>query len=187
MIGMPSRIAVTLLFALTSCGDPPPTENVPRMAVETPPGPEIEAAPTVLLTCLPEDLARALNGAESWELLALDPFSFDRKDPGKGFHGWDVLASAHTMDTALKDELTAALNAAMECRQGRMAGCYQPRHGLRVQTDAGQIDVEICFQCVTLKVYREGEEKSFRRANVQSEARPAVDAVFTALGLEISR
>jgi hypothetical protein len=85
-------------------------------------------------------------------LYSLDP------DPGKnpaenGFHGWKVLGKTAVKDADVRQKLVAALEKAAADNDGMAAGCFNPRHGIRVTHGDKTLDFVICFQCFQVEVY----------------------------------
>lgn len=94
---------------------------------------------------LPKDVVNAFDKADGFELYSLDPAA----GVGEGFHGWLVLGK-----TTLKGDAAKTVRAAVEKGRkdsdGRQAKCFIPRHGIRV----GDLDLVICFECLSARVYR---------------------------------
>ena len=86
--------------------------------------------------------------ADSFDLYSLDPAA----GVGTGFHGWLVLGK-----TTLKGDAAKTVRDAVEkgCKgsDGKQAKCFIPRHGIRV----GDLDLVICFECLSARVPR-GQE-----------------------------
>jgi hypothetical protein len=104
---------------------------------------------------LPKRAGEAFAAAKEFELYSLDPNSLEKS--GSKFHGWNVLGS-----TLLKaEDAVKARNAVEKGRKdsnGDVAGCFSPRHGIRIVQEKVVYDLVICFACLSGMVY-EGEER----------------------------
>ena len=67
------------------------------------------------------------------------------------FHGFPILGQAEIIDARDKAAMLTALASGIEKSDGTVAACFDPRHGLRVTTPSGELDLSICFEC--LQVY----------------------------------
>jgi hypothetical protein len=52
---------------------------------------------------------------------------------------------------------------------GSIAACFEPRHGIRAETEAGSVDFVICFQCLSMKIYHNGEASSALTASTPGD------------------
>lgn len=88
----------------------------------------------------------ALFGYNAGEDIGLIP------DPGhdlsKGyFHSYKIIGQVDLTGTDRGEELTAYLEEEASLPQGLIAGCFEPRHALRVVRDGQASDYLICFAC----------------------------------------
>jgi len=105
---------------------------------------------------LSPEVETILEKADSIELLSLSPEHL--KDPPKdAFHRWPVLGQT-TLKGADKASAVTALKAGISANKGMVAGCFNPRHGIRVTRAGKTIDLVICFECMSLQVY-EGDKR----------------------------
>jgi hypothetical protein len=113
---------------------------------------------------IPEAAGKLLDKAETIELYSLDPELKTDKE-GKvvevkdGFHGWKVLGKTAVKDGATRKRLADALRLAAEDNFGMVAACFNPRHGLRLAGGGKTVDLVICFECLSVEVYVDGEKK----------------------------
>jgi hypothetical protein len=113
---------------------------------------------------IPEVVQRLFGKAETFELYSLDP---ERKvgDDGKvvevkdGFHGWKVLGKTEVKGAAERKRLADALRLGAEDNFGMAAACFIPRHGLRLKGGGKTVDLVICFECLQVSVFVDGERK----------------------------
>jgi hypothetical protein len=113
---------------------------------------------------IPEVVDRLLDKAEVFEVYSLDPDSEKNKE-GNGkaakndFHGWTILGKTEVKGDAKQKRLSDALRLAAEDNFGMVANCFIPRHGMRLKGDGKTVDMVICFQCLSVKVFVNGEQK----------------------------
>ena len=115
---------------------------------------------------VPEAVSTALKGDCEVELYSLNPERLDVA-PESSFHGWEVLGSAKLDDDEAR-EIVEGFKSGLASAPDYVAGCYNPRHGLRISGREEVVDLVICFQCVQIYVYV-GEE---RIANLSTSASP---------------
>ena len=75
-----------------------------------------------------------------------------------GFHGWPIVKQCsitHSKGVDLLDELLSDADSA------RASGvdCFNPRHGLRVESPSGVVDYLICFECGSFETWTQGREE----------------------------
>jgi hypothetical protein len=125
---------------------------------------------------IPADVRSALAKADSWELYSLDPEQ--RKDPPKAtFHDWRVLGKTTIKDADTRKRLLVALEKGAKDNDGTVAGCFNPRHGIRVKSGDKTIDLVICFECYSAAIYT-GDEKTGSFLTTRSP-QPALNKVLT--------
>jgi hypothetical protein len=111
---------------------------------------------------IPEAVDRLFAQAETFDLYSLDPEQKTGKD-GKvievkdGFHGWQVLGKTGVKGEAERKRLADALRLGAEDNFGMAAACFIPRHGLRLKGGGKTVDLVICFQCLQVQVFVDGE------------------------------
>ncbi len=113
---------------------------------------------------IPEQVEQLLSKCETFELYSLDPKrEFDGEGklvPVKdGFHRWKVLGKTEVKDKGEQKKLADTLRLAAEDNFGMVAGCFNPRHGIRLKGDGKTVDLVICFECLSVEVYVDGEAK----------------------------
>lgn len=136
----------------------------------------------------PDGVLAKFADADGVELLALHPYPYqlDRDgDEMERFHGYGVLGRADLVGKATANELVDLIERGIEGSNGMVAACFNPRHGLRVTVDGSDWDFLICYECLSMKVYRDGDGQG-GHLTVQS-VEPKVTAVFAAAGLQIHR
>ena len=103
---------------------------------------------------------RALAAAQGARLYALHPYLHETSGPAwadaERLHDSVVLGSAEVA----ADDAAAVLAAVFDgirASDGTVAACFNPRHGIHIADAEGDVDLVICFECLSLSVYRGGE------------------------------
>jgi hypothetical protein len=104
---------------------------------------------------IPQPLWDELSKADRYELLSLEPGMPDPADPAL-FHQFHILGRTDITSPNRK-LLNDALDTGVRESRGWKALCFEPRHGLRVSHGASTTDLVICFRCLQVRVYRDGE------------------------------
>lgn len=141
---------------------------------------------------LSEPVQGAFEAAEVWTLRALDPVPHAlRAERGEAspdaelLRGYAVLGTAEVTDGALKARLADHLTRAVEASDGMVAACFDPRHALSCQGPEGSYDVLICFECLQIYVYGDGDERS-ETALVAVGMAGEFNDIYRGLGLSIA-
>jgi hypothetical protein len=102
---------------------------------------------------LPQEVEDAMDHAKEAYLYSLDPAPLAEATPDT-FHGHHLHGRIKlgTHDRKLSVE---TLRNAVASWKGRVALCFNPRHGLRVISDAHTYDVLICYECMAFQVLRD--------------------------------
>jgi hypothetical protein len=105
---------------------------------------------------IPAEFNKALEAAKSLDLYSLDPNTPVEKG-NADFHGWKVLGKTELKNEPLAKLLAAFKKGAHEANRKVSAGCFRPRHGIRVRLDGSSYDFVICFECVAVMLYKDRE------------------------------
>lgn len=162
---------------------------------------------------LPREVREAAEGADQFVLYSLDPHELFHKlakveseegwgvgepevaaKPGedegaeakvvKRFTGgWMILGEVEITDQAKRDELMGALREAAQANDGMVAGCFIPRHGLRIVKGEETWDLVICFECLQMMVYL--NDKKMDSVLITEIAQPTFDAALREAGVEL--
>jgi hypothetical protein len=101
---------------------------------------------------IPDGARVILEKAEQIELLSLDPTP-PKEKLKDAFHGWNVLGKTVVKDAETCKKLVATLKKGVEENDGRVAKCFNPRHGIRAVYDGKTADFVICFECLQGHTY----------------------------------
>src|SRR5262245_20526938 len=104
---------------------------------------------------LPEDAKAILEKADQLELLSVHPERPQEK-PKDEFHGWKVLGRTVVKDADTRKAIRAAISKGVAESQG-VAGCFNPRHGIRATSGGKTVDLVICFECWWMEVHVGGK------------------------------
>ncbi|MAW61564.1 MAG: hypothetical protein CMJ94_12105 [Planctomycetes bacterium] len=137
-------------------------------------------------TAQADGVLAALAQPESVELVALHPYPHEiEEQDGPRFHGYGILGQTELTDPEKAEALIALIEEGIEASDGRVAACFNPRHGLTVTTADAVWDFVICYECLSMQVYRDGERDEGHRTAESVE--PQVTAIFLAAGLSMHR
>jgi hypothetical protein len=106
---------------------------------------------------IPAKASEVLTGTEVIELYSLDPEKENRTTDG--FRGWKVLGKTTVRDETMRQKLVAALREGVEESDKGSAGCFNPRHGIRVTHKGATVDFVICFECHYVYVYENAKDE----------------------------
>jgi hypothetical protein len=127
---------------------------------------------------IPRDADAALRNANEIVLLSLLPFPEVKEG---GFHGFKILGQT-TLAGKPRATAEAALRAAFERWDGAAAGCFNPRHGIRVKAGDAVFDFVICFECLSVLVFHDEKRAGFFGITGKPGA---LDALLTAGGIPL--
>jgi hypothetical protein len=139
---------------------------------------------------IPDVVLKLFAKADSFELYSLDPErkpgAQEKPVEGKdGFHGWKVLGKIALNDEARRKKLADALRQGAEDNFGMVAGCFIPRHGLRLKGEGKTVDLVICFQCLQVNVFVDGkQDKGFLTTG---EPQKEFDAALRVAGIALPK
>ncbi|WP_425615661.1 hypothetical protein NA78x_005591 [Anatilimnocola sp. NA78] len=120
---------------------------------------------------VPAEISAAWEKGESVELLSLEPIEEaaatdaaeeDKTNPiakPERFHDYVVLGSTK-LTKQDRQTLLAALQKSSAENNGTVAGCFLPRHGIRIQAGKQTVELVICFQCMSVQAYIDGKPTS---------------------------
>jgi len=128
------------------------------------------------------DLGALLEKAGRFDLLSLNP-ERTQDEPPKSFHGWKVLGKTTVTDAAARGKVVAAFKDGVEASTPLAAGCFRPRHGIRLTHDGRSFDFLICFECLFVQVF-EGDRPE-RVYRITGSPQRAFDRVLRDAGVPL--
>lgn len=141
---MRALFTITAIFAI-GCSSQAPMSS-----------PDAEGNP--FYSPLPEAAAVALRVGSRFELFSIDPMAGKPESEADGFHGFSILGSTRVIQ-ADQTLLSKALIAGVEENNNSVAACFAPRHGIRVHHKDEVYDFLICFECLQIYWYTDGEKQ----------------------------
>lgn len=115
-----------------------------------------------------------LEHADSLAILTLDP---EERSDNSGFHGFDVKSRADVPPDGRK-KVIEVLSRSIAKADGRVAKCFNPRHGISAKKGSATVDLVICFECDQLYLY--GQYPA--RIPITDSEGAAMSSVFKELG-----
>jgi hypothetical protein len=131
--------------------------------------------------------AQAIRQAAALELLAVSPDG--RNGPASltdpsFFHGFEVLGQTTLAEPALVLELLDLIAQSCRANDTSIAACFGPRHGVSVRSGGSTVDLLICFKCLQMRVFRDGER--VHSGLLASTYEPLVSKIYRSAGLSIA-
>lgn len=107
---------------------------------------------------LPPETKKVLDEGEHFYLLSLHPRrlpveSDPSPSPRETFHGYAVLGKTEIQDRNARTELLRALYKGIGDSDGRVASCFNPRHGISATLAGEAVDLVICFECYSISTH----------------------------------
>ncbi|MDC3960559.1 hypothetical protein [Polyangium jinanense] len=137
------------------------------------------AAPVLGCSSLPDSAVAVLEGADSFQVLALDPDRGEEPPPGvETFHGHQVLAKGDVEGPEARERIAGIVNAGVR-KGGTQAKCFNPRHGVHAVQGGRTVDLVICYECSALEVVEDGRSTTLPTGDVQAD----LDEAFRAAGV----
>jgi len=117
---------------------------------------------------LPPEAAAALTSGSKFVLYSLEPALLDgdlfappqdKKEESKPKRErldlFEILGQTELKDAADRKTAVAAILESMKAWDGAVTACFHPRHALRVIHQDSVFDFVICFECRTIKLFRD--------------------------------
>ena len=136
---------------------------------------------------LPEEAEAIFDKADRVELYSLEPEPDEKaaKDPkAVYFRGWLVLGKAILKGDKERKPLAEALDLAIG--RGRVAKCFDPRHGIRATKGRKTVDVVICFRCGQAYFYYDPKKEDLTTVKVVKGMQPVLDEILKAAGVPLA-
>lgn len=144
---------------------------------------------------IPASVHELLSSPDTIELLALDPLHVSMHTAegqpefaGPQLHGYEILETAELADPLVQGRLLGLIYKGIEDSDGRVAACFNPRHGVRV-THAGQVvEFVICYECLSMHVHAPAHDTPETRLSVLTAqaVEPEVSAIFRNASLTLA-
>ena len=132
--------------------------------------------------------ARAiLDQSEKLVLVSIEPTPLNREAKTKqtgSFHNHAVLGQTEIRDAKRKAELLSALYGGVYEYQGRLYGCFDPRHGIIAVAGTNRVELVICFECQRVEEFVNSNES---RCLIHDSAREIFNRTLTEAGVPLAK
>lgn len=109
---------------------------------------------------MPEEAKQALQNAESFEFYSLHPDRLKEETDNETFHNWKVLGKTTIEAEETRNTLINAMVKGVNASDGSVAGCFNPRHGIRVKHKGKTHDFVVCFECLQIQWFVDSEKQN---------------------------
>ena len=136
---------------------------------------------------LPAEAHTILENSSQLTLFSVEPReNWGRKRPNFHFHA--ILGQTVISQPETKRALLASLYDGFVPGDapGIMAGCFNPRHGIRATQHGKTVDLLICFSCHQFELYVNDHHIEHQKF-VTGAPRPLFDQVLAAAGVPLAR
>src|SRR5262249_29647323 len=100
---------------------------------------------------LPAEVGHLLQSAEKATLYSLEPWE-DPAPTEDTLHGFKIIGRTD-LDSGLAKRVIATFKEAISSSRDPVAGCFDPRHALRVTSGAESYDLLLCYACGQLEIF----------------------------------
>lgn len=122
---------------------------------------------------VPKEVQAVLLEAETLELYALDP------EPKKGnpntLEPYAVKAKVKVAKGEDREALVEALNKGL-VPDGPVAGCFNPRHGIKASHEGKTVTLVICFECAHMYIHVNDKDEMYP---ITGHARTLLDRLLS--------
>jgi len=136
---------------------------------------------------IPEGVQKLLGKSDSFELYSLEPDSRIADPKKEAFHKYEVLGKIEVKSAENRKWLVDELRQGVDDNRGTAAGCFDPRHGIRMKAGADTVDLVICFECKSVSVYVNGKEEKEAGFLISGEPQDAFDTVLKAANVKLPK
>jgi hypothetical protein len=133
-----------------------------------------------------------LREAPKLEIFALDPMPIAEEALATTkvdhLHGYPILGRATLTDGKARAELADLVLRGIRESDGKVAACFNPRHGIRAKHDGRTLDLVICYECLSMTAYGDALGAGVDRKGILTapSVESAVTRIFTEAGLRIA-
>jgi hypothetical protein len=181
------RLAIGAACVLVACGNPVPSARPTTTATPAPPafaGRETD----VVKRALPGVDRETLERADRLEFLAVQPYpgvlpGEPPIEPGDDFHGYRILGRAHLTDPGERRALIEAVYRGFNGLLEPAAACFNPRHGLRARRGEQTVEILLCYECSTARIFSAAHESGAEAAALAKVGEDVLDGLLKAHGL----
>jgi hypothetical protein len=117
-----------------------------------------------------------IQKADQIEFYSIEPFPDEKAPRDKLLRGYVVLGKTVIKDAKARKAFVEEFDEA--AGRGRMAKCFDPRHGIRATHDGKSMDVLICFHCGYVNLYEGKGNEPIASFSIAAGAQPAFDKIL---------
>jgi hypothetical protein len=141
---------------------------------------------------LRENVLKVLTEAETLTVFSLEPAPTEAEAAAskEKFHRYVVLGKTKLDGAVAKKPVLDALLQGIAEHNGVVANCFIPRHGLRAESGGKRVDLVICFQCFSIRIFENAEDaegQETRVVYVSGTPQEAFDKVLKAAKVPLAR
>jgi len=127
---------------------------------------------------VPIELRSPIMDATSAEVFSLLPGSPVDPPPQleEEFNGYKALGKVAVTNAPEVRRLAAAIVEGVETSNEPPALCFFPRHGIRLETSGGRVDMVICYECRRLEIWHKGKLKE---VGVSQSSKPMLNEILS--------
>src|SRR5262249_1520099 len=127
------------------------------------------------------------DGSQQYVLYSLQPlpmgFDAEERNAVTTFHGFRILGQTPIRDAKVKSRLLAAFYDGIGSSDGMVAGCFNPRHGIRAGQSPKSLDIVVCFQCEQIEIH---DEHGKRTVPITRSPQPVLDRILSEAGVVLA-
>ncbi len=135
---------------------------------------------------LPAGVHEVLRSATEFELFAVHPYPHSIQADGlqdaEQLDGFAILGQVTVLDETLRRDVVSVLYSGVEASDGSLAMCFNPRHALHASAGGRELELLICYECLTIKVKLDGKVQTVPTAEA---ARVRLSKLWRAAGLTV--
>lgn len=166
------RLILLTIAATLGCNAEPPQE---RPLPEESPLPEWR----VEMRSIGNRVQEALSKDEGMELIFLVPDEFygpPKKEPDTEYFNWWKVVGRVQLNDQQQQEVAKLLSTDIETNWMKgPAGCFEPRHALRVTTSDGPFDIALCFHCHELWCFDADGNRMKSQVGISESLQPVLN------------
>jgi hypothetical protein len=133
---------------------------------------------------LPDEVKTILSRAEQIEVVSLDPTYSGLPKSLESPPGYKVLGQTAVTSWWGRRQVVRAIEQGIASHDGSAALCFIPRHALRATHEGRTVELVLCFQCSTIRVYLDGQRQSDIRT--ASSPQELLDRLLTEAGVPLA-
>jgi len=139
---------------------------------------------------LPTEAQEVMAAPDTFEIYALHPSPWEEdgkpRSPEEALDDYRILGRATVDDPAERREITRLVYQGIVDSDGRVAACFNPRHGIRAIQGDREVAFVICYECLSMQVHGPADGQ-VTNALTADGVEPALTRIWQAHGLTLHR